>query len=308
MPTRPEDARLAAPPDRAVDWVVRCLGGRRAVSVRALPGGVSHANHLIRVEGGRPPEAVLRRWVGPELLEEDPECSPAQEMATYRLLARHGLPAPAVLGGDPAPSYCDVPALLLTRAPGRRTTRPADIRGFVAGLAAPLAAIHAVDADEARRTVPPYRRFYAPDQLVVPDWTPRPDVWRRANEIAAIVPAASTPVFIHRDYHPGNTLWLGGALTAVVDWTSAGFGPREVDLAHMRVNLALSFSIDAADAFLAAYLARFPGTSYDPRWDVFEATDCVPEWPAGSWPMAGLLRLETLVARALDGRPYPRSR
>jgi len=147
--------------------------------------------------------------------------------------------------------------------------------------------------------VPPYRRFYEPDRLVVPDWTRRQEVWRRANELAAGLPSASAPAFIHRDYHPANTLWRGDRLSAVVDWTSAEFGPREVDLAHMRVNLALSFSLDVADAFLDAYLAVVPGSTYDPRWDVFEAADCVPEWPAGNWPNAGFLRLEALVARAV---------
>jgi aminoglycoside phosphotransferase (APT) family kinase protein len=302
MPARPDDPRLAAPPPRAVDWVVRCLGGRRAVSVLALKGGVSHANHLIHVEGGRPPEAVLRRWVSPALFETDPEFSPAQEIATYRLLERHGVPAPALLDADPTPDHCDVPALLLRRAPGRRTLRPGDRGAFADRLAEVLAAIHAVDAGDAARTVPPYRPFYEPDRHVVPDWTRRPDVWRLANELARAVPPASPDGFIHRDFHPGNTLWRNGHLTAVVDWTSAEFGPREVDLAHMRVNLALSFSIDVADAFLAAYLGRRPGRGYDPRWDVFEAADCVPEWPTGSWPAAGLLRLEALVARAIDGR------
>ena len=43
--------------------------------------------------------------------------------------------------------------------------------------------------------------------------------------------------FIHRDYHPGNTLWTGGRLTGVVDWIGGSWGPPSVDLGHMRVNL-----------------------------------------------------------------------
>jgi aminoglycoside phosphotransferase (APT) family kinase protein len=295
----PESLRLAAPPPRALDWVVRQLGGSRAVSVRALRGGISHANHLIGVLGGNPAEAVLRRWVRPGWASEEPGFSPAQEAATYALIDAHDIPAPRLLAVDPAAECCDVPALLLTRAPGRRIVQPRDMRTFAGQLADTLTRIHALDGTEAARAVPPYRPYYGPDEFAIPAWSRRPEVWRAADEIASICRPDSPPVFIHRDYHQGNTLWLGSTLSAVVDWTSAEFGPAEVDVSHMRANLARAFSLEAADAFLAAVRSVSDGRPYDPWWDVQAVADWAPELTAGSFPRAQLLRMEALVARAI---------
>jgi Ser/Thr protein kinase RdoA (MazF antagonist) len=316
----PDSPRLAAPPPRAIDWVVRRLGGGRVVSVRALRGGISHANHLIRVESGNPAEAVLRRWVRPDWASEEPEFSPAQEATTYALLAGHDIPAPRLLAADPTADDCDVPALLLTRAAGRRIVRPRDMDTFVRQLAETLARIHALDGAAAVRAVPSYRPYYGPDEFVIPSWSRAQEVWRAANEVASIPRPHSPPVFIHRDYHPGNTLWLGSTLSAVVDWTSAEFGPAEVDVSHMRANLARAFSLEAADVFLAAVRSVSGGRPYNPWWDVHAVADWAPELTTGSFPMAELLRMEAFVARATGelglrgaARPgsnkrYPRSR
>jgi Ser/Thr protein kinase RdoA (MazF antagonist) len=294
----PDSLRLATPPPRAIEWAVHQLGGSRAISVRALRGGIGHANHLIRVSGGKPAEAVLRRWVRPGWSSEDPEFSPAQEATTYTLLDAHAIPAPRLLAADPAAERCDVPALLLTRAPGRRIVRPRDMRAFAAQLAATLGRIHALDGAEAAGAVPPYRPYYGPKEFVTPAWSRRPEMWRAANEVASIPRPHSPPVFIHRDYHPGNTLWLGSTLSAVVDWTSAEFGPAEVDVSHMRANLARAFSLEAADVFLAAVRSVSGGRPYNPWWDVHAVADWAPELTAGSFPMAELLRMEAFVARA----------
>jgi aminoglycoside phosphotransferase (APT) family kinase protein len=58
---------------------------------------------------------------------------------------------------------------------------------------------------------------------------------------------------VHRDYHPGNTLWAGGRLAGVVDWTGGSWGPPSADLGHMRVNLAADLGVEVADRFLAAH-------------------------------------------------------
>ena len=68
--------------------------------------------------------------------------------------------------------------------------------------------------------------------------------------------SARRPTLIHRDYHAWNTLWLGGRLTGIVDWTSTSWGPPAADLAHLRVDLVADVSVEAAvlarEAFAAA--------------------------------------------------------
>jgi aminoglycoside phosphotransferase (APT) family kinase protein len=108
---------------------------------------------------------------------------------------------------------------------------------------------------------------------------------------------------IHRDYHPENTLWSRGRLTGVVDWTGASHGPLAVDAGHMRWNLAISYGIDVADAFLR----RTSAGSDQPYWDVVTALDVLPEIEPAAWARLDLERFERYVAGALTDATNPRT-
>ena len=110
--------------------------------------------------------------------------------------------------------------------------------------------------------------------------------------MAAGPPPDDRACFIHRDYHPGNTLWTGGRLTGVVDWIGGSWGPPSVDLGHMRVNLTADLGLAVADRFLAAHRA-LTGFDHHPWWDVAATVDVVPETPP-AWR-----GVEDLVAAAL---------
>ena len=84
------------------------------------------------------------------------------------------------------------------------------------------------------------------------------------------------PVFIHRDYHPGNVLWSRARLTGVVDWVNACLGPPAVDVGHARWNLAQLFGVEVADAFLDAWLAASGRARHDPYWDIVCLLDAGP--------------------------------
>jgi aminoglycoside phosphotransferase (APT) family kinase protein len=170
---------------------------------------------------------------------------------------------------------------------------------FVRELAAALPQVHAVDPSRAARTVPPYRPYYELSELIAPAWWNSPEIWERATALAAELPSIRRNAFIHRDYHQGNTLWRADELTAIVDWTSAEFGPPEVDVAHMRTNLALSLSLDVADDFLEAYRSVAAAPPHDPWWDMRMALDFIPDGPVAAQPGARLRRLEGFVARAV---------
>jgi aminoglycoside phosphotransferase (APT) family kinase protein len=80
--------------------------------------------------------------------------------------------------------------------------------------------------------VPGYRTYHDHLAAVAPGWSSRPDLWERALELGRTESPPGPRCFIHRDYHPENTLWSRGRLTGVVDWTSASWGPPAVDVAH----------------------------------------------------------------------------
>jgi aminoglycoside phosphotransferase (APT) family kinase protein len=284
------------PPAAALAWAAAAVGpGSRVVRVRLLASSWL-ANHAVDVAdaAGRLHRLVLRRWARPGWEVDDPTFTAAREAQALQLLAAMPVPAPRLVAADPDAASCDVPALLLTRLPGRTPDVAADPRRLVAGVAAALPAIHAAGG---AAVLPAWHRFCDPTALVPPAWSARPELWARALEVAASRPLVDQPCLIHRDYHPGNTLWSRGRLVGVVDWNFASWGSPSVDLGHMRVNLATDLGTAWADEFLAAYRA-LTGFQHHPWWDLAAMVDVLPEWEPEPGPEVD--RLEAFVAAALD--------
>jgi hypothetical protein len=193
------------------------------------------------------------------------------------------VPAPEVVAADPDAADCDVPTLLITRVPGGPFTG----RPPLGPLVDAMAEIHAVDPDG----IPPYARYYEPERLVVPPWAVDRELWERAIAVAHETPPTLPDRFIHRDFHPGNTLWEGVALTGIVDWTTGSRGPAAVDLGHLRWNLATKYGQRVADALL-------PHPEHHPYYDVVTALDVIADLEA-ALPDADVSRLEEHVAHAL---------
>jgi aminoglycoside phosphotransferase (APT) family kinase protein len=276
--------------------------GSRIVSVRPLPSSWL-ANHAITVADRHDcyHRLVLRRWARPGWDLEDPDYTAHREATILELLADTAVPAPELVAADPDGVACDVPALLLTRLPGRPPRpAPAHRQDFLAQLAGVLPAIHAVNG-HARTLVPAYRTYVQLDGLTMPAWLPPTPTWQRAFELAA-GPAPETPsCFIHRDYHHHNTLWRRGRLTGVIDWTQASWGPASVDLGHMRWNLATDYGIQAADEFLAIHQTLTAAAiEHHPYWDILTVVDLIGDLdPADPLPAGDLADFETYLASAL---------
>jgi len=301
QPDRVRGLLRRRPPAAALRWAAAAVGaGSRVVRVRLLASSwlANHAVDVADAAGGMH-RLVLRRWARPGWEVDDPTLTAAREAAVLELLAATPVPAPRLVAADPDGAACDVPALLLTRLPGRPPDVVADPRRLVDGLAATLPAIHAAGAGVGTAALPAYQRFYDPKALVPPAWSGRQGLWARAIEVADGPPPPGEPCLIHRDYHPGNTLWSRGRLVGVVDWNFASWGSPSFDLGHMRVNLATDLGPEWADEFLAAHRA-LTGFEHHPWWDVAAVID-LDLIPAPSPPPAPELdRMEAFVAAALD--------
>jgi aminoglycoside phosphotransferase (APT) family kinase protein len=129
----------------------------------------------------------------------------------------------------------------------------------------PLTLLHARPAPD---DLPRYRHWFDLDRLAVPEWTKKPETWTVLIDAVGGQEPSGESVFLHRDYHPGNLLWENGALSGIVDWPSSCRGPRGVDVAHARGNLALVDGVGAADQFLRAYRDIVPSYDHDPWWDM----------------------------------------
>jgi aminoglycoside phosphotransferase (APT) family kinase protein len=264
-------------PGQAVRWVTDAAGpGSRLVAVRRLRPGGWHVNHAVDVAcgDGGVRRLVLRRWARPGWEADDPDYTVDREVRVLGLLVATSVPAPQVVAADAAGSCCDVPAILLTRLPGHPPRRAdASAEGFCRQLAHTLALIHAV-GERARPAVVPYRLYYDRARAEPARWMSGSRTWARATAAVREAPPAGVPTLIHRDYHPENTLWSRGRLTGVVDWTQASWGPPELDVAHMRWNLAADHGQQVADRFLACYRAvTGQALANQPYWDLVSLLD-----------------------------------
>ncbi len=282
--TLPRELRRAGVPVAVRTWIEQRVSAR-IVSVRRLAGASSAALHAVQMDNGA--RLVVRRYVWPGFLDAEPEAV-TRERDALRFAAAHGLPVPVLVAVDEDGHEVGdgVPVVLSTMLGGRAVAHPDPN-----ALALAAATVHAVDPS----TFPhEYFRWYDATMMVPPRGTRRPELWERAISVWRHEMPDYQPVFIHRDFHPGNLLWARGRLTGVVDWANACRGPRGCDIAHCSANLRAWCDEAAAEAFRAAYEA-LTGEVQHPYWDVASMLEHGPSY----WTAARLHDNEPRLERAL---------
>ena len=231
--------------------------GRAVVSRVGLREGKSP--WLLTFEDGR--QAVLRDR-GPF----------ATELAALKVTADNGVPAPKVLASDEN-------GLLLSVVAGssKIPQTPDPSRSHALGAAA--AAIHAVELAPSKDLPVRHRPIELEDF----------DAWRAKRGaspllLAAVQAIADRPepphptVLVHGDLWQGNTMWLDGALSAVIDWDCSGVGHPGVDLGSLRCDAAVMYGVEAASQVLAGWEERAerpaPDVAY---WDVVASLSTPPD-------------------------------
>jgi aminoglycoside phosphotransferase (APT) family kinase protein len=97
-------------------------------------------------------------------------------------------------------------------------------------------------------------------------------------------PRDASRSLLHHDYWYGNTLWSDGALTGVIDWTSARIGDPQKDVALARCDLALTLDPRASNDFVDRYRSLGGATGTFIYWDLLWALmgyRWIDEWLAG---------------------------
>lgn len=277
-----------------------------------LEGGVSAQVTAIEIgfPGGRSEKLVIRQYS-----ETHIRANPgiADDEFTLLEMARSaGVPAPRPYLVDASGQILPRPYLIMALVEGEAVLEPpADIPGVARPLAAVLARIHQIPRDGA-----PFLR----DQYQVFDRRLREvpvtfDEALNEREIRAALarawPPASgnEPVLLHGDFWPGNVLWLGGQLTAVIDWEDAGFGDPLADLANGRLEITMALGQEAAREFTRHYRSLMPSVDYAnlAQWDLCAALRLAGVMTSWGLAPAALKKLQdghrAFVREALSALP-----
>ncbi|WP_415831242.1 phosphotransferase family protein [Deinococcus frigens] len=253
--------------------------GARLLHSWPLTGGVSARVTALefRRANGQIGRLVVRQY-GQHDLRANPDIA-RQEDALLRALHAAGLPVPL-------PHYFEAGLLVTDFMPGATEFQPADGPDCVRQMAAFLARLHAL-----ARTDLPFLRFLAPP-------APRPAIAdeslsesRIRNALERLgSPALKTPAVLHGDFWPGNLLWSGGQLSAVIDWEDAVHGDPLADLGNARLELLFFLGAGAMQAFTREYAALSGAhLAWLPYWDLRAALR--PCGRLGNWGLeAGVER------------------
>jgi len=301
-------------------WVEKSLRpGERIAAVSDLRGGRTSRMRRLDIEGGagEPYTLVLRSFVQPFFLQHASGLL-TREAGILRLLADTDVPVARLHAVDAAGEYCDHPSLVMSLLPGSVRVGEADVERKSELLARQLVAIHELQVAEADRPRT-YQAWTGPERVRIPETTTHPELWRRAKDVIRQPPPAYRPVFLHRDFHPGNVLFTGHgthlAVTGVVDWVETSWGPADLDVAHCSTALALLHGVPVGLAFADHYRTAGGTLTDAPEahlyWRLLDALAYAPdaEKVAVPWrelgrtdltPVLLTERLEVYLATLLD--------
>ena len=242
---------------------------RESLQISELRGANSSAVYAIaNADKPRARQFVLRVFTDKQWLRREPDL-PFREANGLKEAKNGDVIAPKLINVADHEVGFGAPVVLMSRLSGHVELQPDDLSSWCAQLAQTLAGIH---AHQPKYFGWQYTSWVDEANLRVPSWTEQPQLWQRAIEFWRAGPPKENVVFLHRDFHPCNVLWRNDKISGIVDWVNACIGPRGIDVAHCRTNLALMFGVEAADAFRDAYLAA-AGGGHHPYWDVASILD-----------------------------------
>jgi aminoglycoside phosphotransferase (APT) family kinase protein len=299
--------RLARPPDVAIDWAAGIVGSPIA-DVQPLTGGMSTGIHLLTTRTGE--RVVMRRFVNEHWLAIDPHLAP-REAAVLQALEATPVPAPSFVGVDPYGELAGAPTVLMGFVPGRRIALE-DHRRYASEMAHAMATIHDLAPlrieglpDESEQ-IPRIALEEAPNRH---GSRPSPELWSMVRDrLPGVTFGPNT--FLHGDFHPGNVLFDGDALSAVIDWPLACSGQPASDVCMCRMDAGMMLGLDVADMILAAYEAETGAALADIGWwDLYASSRADLALESWTESYAGLVeidlatvteRFEAFVHRALQ--------
>lgn len=247
MPDDVLASKLGAASSRAgLSRLGRHLGVDAPQVVQPLRGGAACGVFGLELDRGRGIESVVLKTFPAPMA-----ASAGFEWAALQTVVAAPVPTPEPLAFDQGGAWFGTPSIVMSRLPGAPVWEPADVAEWTQRLAATLAGIHAATVSR------------------VPESMRRPAIWDRwapAELPAAVAEGVRSALgrlagsgwergLCHGDFHPGNVLFGPSAVSGVIDWISARWGPVLSDLARCRCALAVWPGGDAPSELLEHYAA-----------------------------------------------------
>jgi aminoglycoside phosphotransferase (APT) family kinase protein len=224
-------------------WASHRFG--EAVGVEGTPSAVGAGFdsyiHRVDLTGAGLPDAWRVPLVVRLLPSVDRAPQAAREAAVQGWCADRGYPAPRVLAVLRPEEGLGLPTQVMERAPGTTVldavgAKPWRAYRLVDQLAGLALSLHALPTDDWPETAISGatlvdQRLGLPRRVTAA--LDRPDLataLQRA-EVLSVGALAGPQVICHGDFHPLNVM-VDGERASVIDWTDAGLGPREADVAR----------------------------------------------------------------------------
>ena len=239
MPENVASNTTVSLPDDIIDWIETACAATVTASAR-LPGGGRNEAWTVAVRGADGVAAsVFLRWDRSDPVATGDPWTVRREAGVYRALSRTSLPVARFIAAHPTK---EAMLLSVVHGDGRfsRITDPGQRSAVAKDFIGHLAALHAVDVhaigladgevdvrDTVRRQLDEMESLVAFRGGVPEALLGLALAWLRAN-----VPAYSGPaVLVQGDTGPGNFMFDGERVTAIVDWELAHLGDPMDDLA-----------------------------------------------------------------------------
>jgi aminoglycoside phosphotransferase (APT) family kinase protein len=241
-----------------------------------MPGGVSA--RVTALEVARPDGStrkLITRQHGAVDLQQNPQIA-ADEFRLLGLLRAAGVAAPTPYDVDQSGEMVSTPCIVMEYVEGETVFALDAVPDLTSQLAAQLARIHQIDGTRADVSFLPQQAQRVARLLgerPTPGGPSEDEERLRATlEAAWPWPQRNRAALLHGDFWPGNILWRGEKLAAVVDWEDAALGDPLADMANSRLELLWAFGAEAMRRFTREYQALHAlDWANLPLWDMWAA-------------------------------------
>ncbi|CAN5744250.1 hypothetical protein BH23CHL5_BH23CHL5_11330 [soil metagenome] len=278
------------------------------IRVERLSGGVSALVTRIdaRNRSGTVRSCVVRQH-GVADLTRNPNIA-SDEFTLLTFLLAEGLPVPEPLMVVAGSEESRATYLVTSFVEGSRLDGTVLDAEVASEMAETLSSIHSIDAGRAELgslgNASDNALTLIESDRVRALSAARDRAWWNALDRGWSVQSRNPAALLHGDFWPGNLLWNGGSICAVLDWEDAVVGDPLVDVANCSLELYLERGPELASHFVHEYSNRNPRIDWTHfvQWQLLAAARLhfrIPEWGLATEEQTEML---TRVAAFADAR------